>query len=111
MDWLAEKQIGIEVSLTSNVQTTTVGSYASHPLRLFMQRGLRASLNSDDPGISGITLRHEYEVAAPAAGLDEAMTRQAQRNALETAFLTPGERAALLQDCAGRSAPGKRLFH
>lgn len=102
MDWLAEKQIGIEVNLTSNVQTTTVESYDSHPLRLFLQRGLRATLNSDDPGISGITLRHEYEVAAPAAGLDEAMIRQVQRNALDAAFLTAEERAALLKVCTGR---------
>lgn len=102
MNWLAEKQIGIEVNLTSNVQTTTVESYDSHPLRLFLQRGLRATLNSDDPGISGITLRHEYEVAAPAAGLDEAMIRQVQRNALDAAFLTAEERAALLKASNGR---------
>lgn len=92
MDALLERQTGIEANLTSNVQTTTVGSYASHPLRLFLQRGLRATINSDDPGISGITLRHEFESAAPAAGLDDAMTRQAQRNALAAAFLTPDER-------------------
>ena len=92
MDTLAERQTGIEVSLTSNVQTTTVANYASHPLRLFLQRGLCATLNSDDPGISNITLRHEFDVAAPAAGLSDEMIRQAQRNALAAAFLTPEER-------------------
>jgi adenosine deaminase len=103
MDTLAERQIGIEVSLTSNVQTTTVADYASHPLRLFLQRGLRATLNSDDPGISHITLRHEYDVAAPAAGLDGEMIRQVQRNALAAAFLSAEERQKLAQRCARRA--------
>jgi len=106
MDTLAERQIGIEVSLTSNVQTTTVPDYASHPLRLFLQRGLCATLNSDDPGISRITLRHEYDVAAPAAGLDDEMIRQAQRNALAAAFLSPEERRSLAERCAGRTNQG-----
>jgi adenosine deaminase len=97
LDYLAEHQIGIESSLTSNVQTSTVPDYASHPLRAFLERGLLASINTDDPGISGIDLRHEYEVAAPAAGLTSAQTHQAQRNALAIAFLSPDERVALAQ--------------
>ncbi len=96
LDYLAEHRIGIESNLTSNVQTSTVPSYAGHPLRVFLERGLLATINTDDPGISAIDLPHEYNVAAPAAGLTPAQIRQAQRNALDIAFLTPAERAALL---------------
>jgi adenosine deaminase len=96
MDYLQEHHIGIECNLTSNVQTTTVASYAAHPLKLFLQRGMPATINTDDPGISAIDLHYEYNVAAPQAGLDEAMTRQAQLNALEIAFLGEDEKAALL---------------
>ena len=98
LDLMLERRIGIEANLTSNVQTSTVPDYASHPLRRFLELGLLATVNSDDPGISGITLAHEYEVAAPAAGLSPAQIRQAQKNALEVAFLSPGDRAALLAD-------------
>ena len=96
LDHLAEHQIGIESSLTSNVQTSTVPDYASHPLRAFLERGLLASINTDDPGISGIDLPHEYKVAAPAAGLTAAQTHQAQRNALAMAFLSTDEKDALV---------------
>ena len=95
LDYLAEHQIGIESCITSNVQTCTVPDYASHPLRAFLERGLLASINTDDPGISGIDLPHEYQVAAPAAGLTIDQTRQAQRNGLAIAFLSEDERAAL----------------
>ncbi len=86
MDFLAEQGIGIECNLTSNVQTSTVPDYASHPLRVFLERGLRATINTDDPGISGIDLAHEYEVAAPAAGLSAEQIAQARRNARSLQF-------------------------
>lgn len=95
LDYLAEKRIGVESCLTSNVQTSCVASYAVHPLRRFLERGILATLNTDDPGISGITLRYEYEVAAPQAGLSATHIRQAQANALEVAFLSESERQAL----------------
>ncbi len=95
LDYFAEKRIGIESNLTSNVQTSTVASYASHPLKLFLERGLLATINTDDPGISAIDLHYEYEVAAPAAGLSPEQIRQAQRNALDAAFLSAEEKKSL----------------
>lgn len=96
LDHLAAHRIGLEVNLTSNVQTSTVPSFVAHPLQQFLARGLLATINTDDPVISGIDLRHEFEVAAPAAGLTPVQIAQAQRNALEIAFLSTSERAALL---------------
>jgi adenosine deaminase len=96
MDYLAEHRIGLEVNLTSNVQTATVPSYAEHPMKKFLAHGLLATLNTDDPVVSGIDWRHEYEVAAPAAGLTPADIRTAQRNSLEVAFLSAAEREELL---------------
>ena len=97
LDFLAERRIGIESNLTSNIQTSSVPDYPSHPLRQFLERGLLATINTDDPGISNITLPYEYDVAAPAAGLSPDQIHQAQRNALEVAFISPEERQALLE--------------
>jgi adenosine deaminase len=95
LDYLAEHEIGIESCMTSNVQTSTVPDYASHPLRGFLERGLLATINTDGPTICGVDLCYEYEVAAPAVGLTAAHTRQAQKNALTIAFLSDDERDAL----------------
>ena len=95
MDLLRERRIGIEANLTSNVQTSTVPDYASHPLRRFLEAGLLATINTDDPGISGIDLPYELDVAAPAAGLDEEQIVQALENAWEIAFLPAEEKVRL----------------
>jgi adenosine deaminase len=100
MDFLAKERIGLEVNLTSNLQTTVVPDLESHPLRHFFDHGLLATINTDDPGISGIDLHHEYEVAAPKAGLTAQQIRQAQENALEAAFLSPSQRADLRATCS-----------
>lgn len=95
VETLARERIGVECCLTSNLQTNAITELASHPLRRFLEAGVLASINTDDPSISGIDLPYEYEVAAPAAGLTPALARQAQRNGLETAFLSDDEKAAL----------------
>lgn len=97
LDYMAKHEIGIESCLTSNVQTSTVSSYRSHPLRLFLERGLLASINTDDPSISGIDLAHELTVAAAAAGLTGDDVGRAQRNAVATAFVSAEERTKLLE--------------
>jgi adenosine deaminase len=97
MDLLRERRIGIEANLTSNVQTSTVPDYASHPLKKFLESGLLATINTDDPGISGIDLAYELDVAAPAAGLNESQIIRALENAWAIAFLGPEEKARLRQ--------------
>jgi adenosine deaminase len=98
MDYLAERCIGVESCLTSNVQTSCVADYASHPLKTFLEHGIRATINTDDPGISGIDLPYEYNMAAPQAGLTGAQIHQAQVNALEAAFLTKEEKVSLYKN-------------
>mgnify|MGYP002630398879 CR=1 FL=1 len=86
MDFLRERRIGLECCLTSNIQTSSVPDYASHPLRSLLEAGLLATINTDDPGISGIDLDYEFRTAAPAAGLIGAQIELARRNAVEIAF-------------------------
>jgi adenosine deaminase len=103
LDHIAERGVGIESCLTSNVQTRTVPDYESHPLGRFLARGVLASINTDDPSVSGIDLAHELTVAAAAAGLTPGDVEKAQRNAVATAFLTSEEKAALAATPPGAS--------
>jgi len=109
VDFLGEQRIGLEIAITSNVQVGIIDDYADHPVKSILEAGIVANLNTDDPAISGIDLHHEFEVAAPRAGLSPAQTRQAQANALEMAFLSEDEKRALrerrapLRNDAGRT--------
>ena len=69
MDYLAQHQIGIECCPTSNIQTSTVASYQTHPIKQFLAHGMLVSLNTDDPGVSDIEIGYEYNEAAKLIGL------------------------------------------
>ena len=94
---IAERGVAIESCPTSNVQTSTVASYAAHPLPLFLRRGLLVTLGSDDPGISAINLPHEYRVARDQLGLASHELRRLQANGVRAAFLSEHEREELLR--------------
>ena len=78
----------------------------------FLDRGLLATINTDDPVVSDIDLDSELEVAAPRAGLSKEHVRRAQQNAVEIAFLTQQEKEGLI-DAANadtrRDAVGNHL--
>lgn len=97
VEYILEHQIGIEANLTSNFQTMTVDKVENHPLKGWLDSGLLATINTDDPGISNIDLPYEFNVAAPAAGLTTEDTRKAQQNALQLAFLADLEKQALME--------------
>jgi adenosine deaminase len=102
MDYLVEHGIGIESCLTSNVQTSTVESMAAHPLKTFLEHGIKACINTDDPAVEGIEQPYEFEVAAPAAGLSQEQIRQAQINGLDIALLSKAEKEALREMAKNR---------
>ena len=104
LDYLVEHQIGIESCITSNLQTSTVADIAQHPLKTFLEHGILATINSDDPAVEGIDIQHEYLHAAPQAGLSKAQIRQAQQNGLSIAFLSAQEKQQLQEKVSQRNA-------
>lgn len=102
MDYLAANKIGIESCITSNIQTSTIADISHHPIKTFLNHGVMASLNTDDPAVEGIELPYEYEVAAPKAGLSLEQIKQAQINGLDIAFLSAAEKQALREIAAKR---------
>jgi len=61
---LRDRDVPLEICITSNVATGVVPSVAGHPVRRLFDAGVPLVLNTDDPGIFGSTLCGEYEIAA-----------------------------------------------
>jgi adenosine deaminase len=90
--------IALEVCLTSNVQTGVVGAYAAHPLRQYLDEGLRVCLCTDNRLISGVTLAGEYEHARDDLGCTWSELVRIARAGFECAFTDEGQKAAMLTD-------------
>ena len=95
-DYVRDRQIPIEINITSNVQTRVVARAADHPVRDFYDRGLAVHLNTDSWLMSGVSLTDEYWLAHTALGFTRAEIDRMLLNAFEAAFLPWPEKRALV---------------
>ncbi|MEE8425610.1 MAG: adenosine deaminase [Elusimicrobiota bacterium] len=63
LDRVVEQRVPVEVGISSNLLTKSVARAEDHPIREFHRRGVRVSINTDDRGMIGIDLTHEFETA------------------------------------------------
>jgi adenosine deaminase/aminodeoxyfutalosine deaminase len=96
MAYLRERQIPLEVSVTSNYATGAVAAGAEHPVRRMFEEGLRVVINTDDPEMFHTTLSEEYRRLVERHGFTETEVRRLARNAFDAAFVvgcSPGGKA------------------
>jgi adenosine deaminase len=98
--YVNDRRIGLEICITSNVQTHAARSYEAHPVREYFDRGMNLTLNTDNRLMSGTTLTDEYVYAARHLDFtfDELCTMAL--NGFESAFLPWEERVQLLDKVA-----------
>jgi adenosine deaminase/aminodeoxyfutalosine deaminase len=93
---LKERQIPLELNLTSNVRTGLCPSYAAHPLRKYFDSGLLVSLNSDDPAFFGSDLANEFLLAHTEHDFNRDELRQLAANSIRSSFLPEAEKTKWL---------------
>jgi aminodeoxyfutalosine deaminase len=86
MDHLAERQVPVEICLSSNVRTGCCTSIQQHPLGEYIQRGMLVTLNTDDPEMFETTLNREYELAAETFELSREQLRKLAQDSTKAAF-------------------------
>ena len=85
-----------EVCITSNCQTGVTRTAAEHPFRRMRECGLKASLHTDDPSLSQLTLSTEYQLAIDALGVTQSELQQTIIDAAEAACLPASEKSTLV---------------
>ena len=93
---LAERQIPLELNLTSNIRTGCCASIDQHPVREYFEGGLFLTLNSDDPPMFGSDLLGEYILAQKQFAFSLEQMREFAANSIEASFLPPERKLKLL---------------
>lgn len=96
LDYIRDTGITLEMCPTSNEQTHAVASYAQHPLKRYLDSGVRVTISTDSRLISGVTLTDEYVRAVNELGLTVADLCRCIMNACEASFLPFAERVRLI---------------
>jgi aminodeoxyfutalosine deaminase len=93
---LAQRQIPLELNITSNLRTGCCTSLQDHPAKLYFEEGLMVTLNSDDPPFFGANLLDEYLLAHRDFEFPLDQLRELAANSIEASFLPPDRKLALL---------------
>ena len=93
---LAQRQIPVELCITSNLRTGVCKNITEHPTRNYFDQGVIITLNTDDPALFGTTLSREYQLAQETFGFSDEHLRELARNSFEASFLPAEKKLELL---------------
>jgi adenosine deaminase len=96
--YVNDRRIGLEICITSNVQTHAAKSYETHPVREYFDRGMNLTLNTDNRLMSGTTLTDEYVYAARHLDFTFDELCEVALNGFASAFIDEGTRDRLMTE-------------
>jgi adenosine deaminase len=98
MSHLKERDITIEMCPVSNVRTGVVNKFEDHPIRGFIDKGIRVTVNSDDPSMFGTDMNNEYIQLYRKLGFTVSELFQISLNAVDSLFLSEARKVQLRED-------------
>jgi adenosine deaminase len=101
---LMERLVGEQIPLTmcplSNVKLRVFDRLEDHNLKRLLDRGVRVTINSDDPAYFGGYVLDNYVATAEALDLSREDLIALARNSIEAAFLGSEDKRALVSELA-----------
>lgn len=98
MNLIKEKGITLEMCPTSNIQTRSIKDFSKYPLIDYLNKGIKVTINTDDPAIEDTTLKKEFELMEKVHGLRYEQARQIIKNSIEAAFTSDSVKEGLLKE-------------
>ena len=103
MQELGDRKIPVELCPASNVFTGAyIHSIAEYPLRLFFDRGIPVSLNTDDPVIFGVELIDEFMSAHEYHGFTRDELLALNDNSINMSFMPEQSKQEMKVRCRNR---------
>jgi len=95
---LVDEQIALTVCPLSNLKLCVVNSLEEHPLKTMMNKGLLATVNSDDPAYFNGYVNENYLETALALNLSKEDIYQLAKNSFTGSFLYEDEKKDMLNN-------------
>ena len=97
LEVMAQKQVPVEMCITSNLRTGACKEMQEHPVRKFFDEGLMITLSTDDPAMFQTSLNKEFEIAQQEFNFSEEHLRELARNSIEASFLPVEKKLRFMQ--------------
>lgn len=98
MNLVKDNGIYLEMCATSCRQTVTLEDMTTYPYIDFLNKGIKVTINTDDPAIEGTTIVKEYEYMEEVYGLTPEQKKISIENAINAAFTSEAVRKQLRKE-------------
>lgn len=98
LNYINDHRIPLEMCITSNVQTGSVSSFESHPIKTYYELGLRVTINTDNLLVSNTTVTKEFMVANKYYGFEMDDFKEIIIYGFKSAFIPYNEKKKLVQE-------------
>jgi adenosine deaminase len=95
---LAYEQIPLTVCPLSNLRLRVVSDLAEHPLKRMLDKGLMATVNSDDPAYFGGYVNQNYRAVSDALGLTRDEIAAIVRNGVRASLMSAAEKDKIIAE-------------
>jgi adenine deaminase len=93
---LVKRQIPLTICPLSNLKLKVVKDMTKHPLSEMLEKGMLATVNSDDPAYFGGYMNENYSAVAEALNLSKEQIVQLAKNSFTASFLDANEKEKLM---------------
>lgn len=98
LEEIRSKGITLEMCPTSNRYTRSIENMKDYPLLMYLEKGIRVTVNTDDPAIEGTTISREFRFLKEHFGLTAEQEQSILRNAAEAAFTSDERKHSLYKN-------------
>ncbi len=97
---LVAEKMALTICPLSNSRLCVVDDMSAHPLKLMLDKGLRVTVNSDDPAYFGGYMNENFQIVTTALNLSTKDLGQLAANAIDAAFIEPARKQQLKTELA-----------
>lgn len=97
---IVDKSLALTVCPLSNLKLCVVDDLKNHPIKNMLAKGLKATINSDDPAYFGGYINDNFAQLQSAVNLSDGEIKTLIRNSFEASFLSDQEKAKHLSALA-----------
>ena len=98
LEEIRSKGIVLEMCPTSNRYTRSIENMEDYPLLMYLESGIKVTVNTDDPAIEGTTISREFRFLKEHFGLTAEQEKMILRNAAEAAFTSDERKHSLYKN-------------
>jgi len=94
---LIETKMALTICPLSNLKLCVVNDLREHPLKIMLNKGLKATINSDDPSYFGGYMNDNFISITKALNLEKTDLVTLVRNSIDASFLEDHQRSSLMK--------------